>query len=236
MKRSREVDMVLRVSRKRSSDESKKSTRTRERIRAAAFSLFGEVGYEQTTMRAIAARAECALGLIYRYFPRREDLVVALYESVETQVAEAWSTLPPGPLHERIATALQMKVRYAWPHRRAYAAISPVVLDRTSSAGLFSERAGSIRAQVRAALRALVEGSSDAPGSADIERIVQVLYLVQLVVMLAATQDPHDDASATLALVDTLATMTRQLGLFLGLAGPMFDQLAAHMAAFEASS
>lgn len=224
------------MTRKRSPEEPKKSDLTRERIRDAAFALFGEVGYEQASMRAIATRAECALGLIYRYFPRREDLVVALYDAVEAQVAEAWTTIAPGPLHTRVASALRIKLEYTWPHRRAYAAISPVVLDRDSGAGLFSARAAPIRERVRASLHALVAGSDDAPNAADTERIVQALYLVQLIVMLAATQDPHDDARATLALIDTLATMTQQLRPFLGLAGPLFDQLARHLQAFEAPS
>lgn len=225
--------MIGDVTRKRSPEEPKKSDLTRERIRDAAFALFGEVGYEQASMRAIATRAECALGLIYRYFPRREDLVVALFDAVEAQVAEVWATIAPGPLHTRVAAALRIKVVHTWPHRKAYAAISPVVLDRESGAGLFSERARPIRERVRASLHALVVGSDDALNAADTERIVQALYLAQLLVMLAATQDPHDDARTTFALIDTLATVTQQLRPFLGLAGPLFDQLAHHMLAFE---
>lgn len=57
-----------------------KGERTREHILDTALRLFSEQGYEQTTMRGIAAAAETSLGLAYRYFTSKEDLVLALYE------------------------------------------------------------------------------------------------------------------------------------------------------------
>lgn len=59
-----------------------------EAILIATRDLLGEVGYERTTVRAIARRAGAGLATIYRRWPTREELVV-----------DAVASLPvlPGP-------------------------------------------------------------------------------------------------------------------------------------------
>jgi len=56
-----------------------KGQQTREAILEAALKMFLERGYEQTTMRAIAERAEVALGNAYYYFHSNEHLIQAFY-------------------------------------------------------------------------------------------------------------------------------------------------------------
>ena len=70
-----------------------KGERTRERILAAALELFAEQGFEGATMRGIAERAECSLGLAYRYFRTKEEMVLALYEWLVQATARLfWSS------------------------------------------------------------------------------------------------------------------------------------------------
>lgn len=56
--------------------------RPKEHVRAgivsAAAALFAEIGYEQTTMAAVAERAHSSIGNVYRYFPSKEDLFAAV--------------------------------------------------------------------------------------------------------------------------------------------------------------
>src|SRR5258708_8914904 len=51
--------------------------RRRRRIIDAAMELAAEGGYEAVQMREVAARAGVALGTLYRYFPSKEQLLVA---------------------------------------------------------------------------------------------------------------------------------------------------------------
>lgn len=51
---------------------------SREAIVVAARQLFAEVGFERTTMRAVAARAKVDPALIYHYFDGKEGLVAAV--------------------------------------------------------------------------------------------------------------------------------------------------------------
>jgi AcrR family transcriptional regulator len=50
----------------------------RERVIRAALELGAEGGYDAVQMRDVAARAQVALGTIYRYFPSKDALLVAV--------------------------------------------------------------------------------------------------------------------------------------------------------------
>jgi AcrR family transcriptional regulator len=56
-----------------------KAQRTRERIFGSAMDLFTSHGYEKTTMRMIADRADVNVALSYYYFPSKEHLVLEFY-------------------------------------------------------------------------------------------------------------------------------------------------------------
>lgn len=56
----------------------KTKAETRERVLAAAATLFQERGYDETTTRDIAAAAEVAAGTIFNYFPTKEALAITL--------------------------------------------------------------------------------------------------------------------------------------------------------------
>jgi TetR/AcrR family transcriptional regulator, cholesterol catabolism regulator len=50
----------------------------RERVIRAALELAAEGGYDVVQMRDVASRAEVALGTIYRYFPSKDALLLAV--------------------------------------------------------------------------------------------------------------------------------------------------------------
>ncbi len=49
----------------------------RERVIAAAVELASDGGYDAVQMRDVAARADVALGTLYRYFPSKDHLLIA---------------------------------------------------------------------------------------------------------------------------------------------------------------
>ncbi|MFJ8545488.1 TetR/AcrR family transcriptional regulator [Streptomyces sp. NPDC093586] len=54
----------------------RKKARTREAIRAAAYGLIREQGYDTITVEQIADRAEVSPSTVFRYFPVKEDIVL----------------------------------------------------------------------------------------------------------------------------------------------------------------
>lgn len=80
-----------------------RSTDTRERIRAAAWELFTTVGYDETTTQAIAKRAGIATGTVFVHASDKADLLfLVMHERLATVVEERMSTVPDGPLLDRL--------------------------------------------------------------------------------------------------------------------------------------
>jgi AcrR family transcriptional regulator len=83
----------------------RKKTETRDRIRASALRLFGEQGYDATTVEQIAAGAGVSHMTFFRYFPAKEDVVLS--DSYDPLIAEALAGTPASwPVIRRIRTVL----------------------------------------------------------------------------------------------------------------------------------
>ncbi len=59
----------------------------------AAEALFAEVGFEATTMTAVAERSESSIGALYSYFPDKRSLAMALLEEYAKQIEAHWKPL-----------------------------------------------------------------------------------------------------------------------------------------------
>ncbi len=67
----------------------------RQRILDAAVALAAKGGFEQMQMRAVAERADVALGTLYRYFPSKIHLLVSV---LGQQFEEAYASLVRKPI------------------------------------------------------------------------------------------------------------------------------------------
>src|SRR5437016_13390810 len=56
----------------------------------AAASELSEVGYDATTMKAIAKRAGASIGAVYQYFPNKEAVVSALRTQYANEMEGRW--------------------------------------------------------------------------------------------------------------------------------------------------
>lgn len=67
----------------------------RERVVRAALDLGAEGGYDAVQMRDVATRAEVALGTIYRYFPSKDSLLLAVMVHWLGDLEQRVSRRPP---------------------------------------------------------------------------------------------------------------------------------------------
>lgn len=212
---------------------SKKSDDTRRRIREAAFSLFAERGYSETTMRSIADRAGCALGLIYRYYRQREDLALELFTQSVQQDVQHRIDLAGKHLAEGFAESVHRRIEDLGPHRDTLRALASSALDRESPVSLLGPATAAVRDQVITSFRALIDAAPDAP-SDDEERarIARAMFVGQLMVILAWLQDPSPQARHTHALIDLLGETVRLLVPTLPIAGPLLGRYDRLLNAF----
>jgi AcrR family transcriptional regulator len=194
-----------------------KGERTREHILDTALHLFIEKGYDATTMREIAAAAEISLGLTYRYFTRKEDLVLALYQRTAVEQEEYVQSLPSAPIADRFALAMHGKIAQIAPYRDAFGALFGAALTPNSGVAVLGEQTSGIRERVAHVFYELVRGATDAPRERQARQLATVLYALHLALLLFWLHDRSPDQRATNDLIklarDTLALVRPVLRL-----------------------
>lgn len=66
----------------------RKKQETRRRIFRAAFDLFREKGFQETTVEEIAERADVGKGTVFNHFPRKRSFLSALFEDWVSRITE----------------------------------------------------------------------------------------------------------------------------------------------------
>ena len=218
----------------------KKSEQTREHILETALDRFAEKGYAETTMRDIAGAADCSLGLAYRYFARKEEFILALYERLTNEFEEEVSRLPPAPLAKRFASAMQVHLRRLGAHRKTMGALFAAGLAPDSEVAVLGDNVSGIRSRIWRIFERVVTGASDAPKRGQAEQMTTLLYAAHLLFVLFWLQDRSLNQAKTQELLgfaqEMLGRLRPVLGLppvvkpltkLVGIIGPMFGPVSA---------
>src|SRR5215210_620354 len=80
---------------------------TRRRLYEAAVGLIATRGWQETTLRDVAKEAGVSVGLLYRYFPSKQAVVLALYDELSSEYARQAGEMPPGRWRDRFIFALK---------------------------------------------------------------------------------------------------------------------------------
>ena len=210
------TENVKRARRGRPPGESAKGAAARQRLYAAAVALFAKHGYEAATLRDVAKEAGVSAGLLYRYFPNKRAVVLALYDELSAAYARQAMHLPPGRWRERFLFALQTSVEVLAPHRAALQALIPVLVS-AGDEGLFASGTAFSRLRVQRVFEAAVTGATDPPAPALVQPLGRVLYLVHVMVLLWWLLDRTPRQRATAALVLLFRQMLPSFALTLRL-------------------
>jgi AcrR family transcriptional regulator len=157
----------------------RKKLKTRRAIRAAAFRLFAEQGYDGTTVDQIADAAEVSPSTFFRYFPTKEDLVVT--DDYDPVMEAALRARPAGePLLVAVREAILPALRAVSEAehegmllRMRLVRENPVIRSRSAAemlrtcdllVGIFAERTGrsADSLELRAAVAAILAACGEA--------------------------------------------------------------------------
>jgi AcrR family transcriptional regulator len=172
----------------------------RERLYATAMRLIAARGYDATTLRDIAKEARVSVGLLYRYFPSKQAIVIALYDDLSTDYARQAEAMPPGKWRDRFIFALRTSISVLEPHRTALLALTPVLVGDPEE-GIFAASTAFSRLRVQRVFEAAVTGATDAPREPLAESLGRLLYMVHLSVLLWWLLDKSAHQRATASLV-----------------------------------
>jgi AcrR family transcriptional regulator len=205
-----------------------KGERTREHILDTALELFVSQGYHDTTMRDIATTAECSLGLTYRYFARKEDLVLALYRRQASEFETHAAQLEPAPMADRFVQVMQFRLTQIAPYRALFQSILGAALSPQNDLGVLGSHTDDVRDMGLSVFRMVVNNATDAPDAEMQETLAILLYTTHLCVLLFWFYDrhPHQQPTADLLALarDVLRFVRRTLRL------PMVRNLLTRLA------
>ena len=186
---------------------------TRRRIYDAALELFREKGFEQTTMRDIAAKAGVALGAAYYYFSAKESIVLAFYQEMQENSHDAILEAMAGhkKLKDRLRVVVEKRLELLAPNRKFCDALFRHAPDTADPLSPFSAETRPIRERAIEHLRVALEGG-DVKIPADLKaRLPYLLWLYQMAIILFWIYDRSPRQQRTQALLE------KSLGLLVNL-------------------
>jgi len=194
----------------------KKAAETRSRILASALDLFRRRGFDQTTMREIAAEAGVALGAAYYYFASKEALVMAFYKQASEEMSariEADLVDAKG-LENRLRVILDIKFEYFAPNRLFLGALARHAADPEHPLSPFSAQTAHIRDRDLQFFAAALEGSNITMPKDLAPYLPKLLWLYQMGLILFWISDRSPDQVRTRQLREkSLALLSTALKL-----------------------
>jgi AcrR family transcriptional regulator len=180
-----------------------KSEETRLRILSSALELFHEKGFEATTMRDIATRADVATGAAYYYFDSKDALVLAFYSQATKEMAprigEALSASTD--LRKRLAGLMEVKLKYFKSSRRLLTALAAHG-DPEHPLSPFNERSRDIREQDIAFFDRAISGSRTRVADDLKAALPRLLWMYQMGIILYWIHDRSPAQQKTAALME----------------------------------
>jgi AcrR family transcriptional regulator len=154
--------------------------------------------------------------LLYRYFPSKQAVIVALYDELSADFARRAASIDTGKWRDRFIFALQTSLEVLQPHRVTLRALIPVLIGDPDD-GVFAAGTAFSRQRVQRIFEEAVTASTDAPSPPLAAALGRLLYLVHLAVLLWWLLDKTPKQRATVALVALTQQITPYAALTLRL-------------------
>jgi AcrR family transcriptional regulator len=182
---------------------SAKAEQTRQAIVDAALRLFRSSGYDGTTMRAIAAEADVSLGNAYYYFSSKEHLIQAFYDQIQRQHAVAVAPIlaRETAFVPRMQGLLQTWVTVAAPYHEFAGKFFRNAAEPSSPLSPFSAESRPARDAALGILREVLDGSDLKVAPALRGELPELLWLLQMGLVLFWVHDTSPDQARTGALI-----------------------------------
>lgn len=190
-----------------------KGEQTRRLIVDTAVRLFGEQGYDKTTMRAIAAAAGVSVGNAYYYFPSKGHLVQAFYTTVQDAHADACRQIlaTPGTFVDRLSAAMLTGVETMAPYHGFAGSFFKTAAEPGSPLSPFSADSAPARERSVRMFRSVVDGATTKIDPELRAELPELLWLAQMGVTLYWVHDTSPGQAKTRLLVERSAPLIDRL-------------------------
>lgn len=182
----------------------------RKRILDATIELASQGGFDAVQMRAVAERADVALGTLYRYFPSKIHLLVSALgrEFERGQAAHAGKQAKGATAHERVMNTLGSTTAFMQRDPRLTEALTRAFMFADASVSAEIHHVGMLLTNgLTRAMRGLQEGEEPTEEDIAIARVIGDVWLAALMGWVtgrtpAEEVDKHIDTAVRLLLRD----------------------------------
>jgi len=199
---------------------SHKAEVTERKILDAALEMFRTQGFDETTVRDIAAAAEVATGAAYYYYPSKDAIVLAFYQQscaeMQPRIEDALAKSSKN-LEDRLQALIDVKLEYFGTYRSVLRALLKSGADPANPLSPFAENNKPIREiDVAWFRRILIDCGIRVPK--DLEpHMPEVLWMFQMGVIYFWISDDSRGQQRTTRLLElgskTVATLLKIAGL-----------------------
>lgn len=196
-----------------SGEAGSKGERTRSLILETALEMFGERGYEETTMRAIAEKAGVAPAATYYHFRSKEHLIQAYYERMHEIHAESCAELleKERTLKGRLLGVMGQILEDMTPYHQFAGVLFKTAADPQSPLNPFSSESEPARRASIELFAQVVKGSkTKIPPDLEAE-LPTLLWLYHMGVVLFWIHDDSSGQNRTRRLVEHTAEIVTRL-------------------------
>jgi AcrR family transcriptional regulator len=181
-----------------------------------ALQLFQDVGYERTTMRAIAAAAGVSVGNAYYYFESKDHLVQAFYDrsQVEHEAAARPVLSAGGSFEQRLRGVLVARIDSMRDYQQFAGSFFKTAADPDSPLSPFSSESAPARAAATALYAEALHGSGTKVAPALRDQLPELLWLYSMGIVLFWVHDRSPGVEKTYLLVErTVPIVVRLVAL-----------------------
>jgi AcrR family transcriptional regulator len=190
--------------RKKKAAKTLKGDQTKALILETALKMFQERGYEQTTMRAIAEKANLSLGNAYYYFHSKEYLIQAFYHRTHEQhlTASVPALENEHTLKARLLTVMRLKIDTLEPYHEFAGVLFKTAANPESPLNPFSDESDPVRKESIELFAQVLDGSK-APIPKDLRaELPYLLWVYHMGIILFWIHDPSSKHRRTYRLID----------------------------------
>ena len=189
--------------------KARKAEQTKQRLLDISLKLFMEKGFENTTMREIAASAGLAPGAAYYHFASKESMIFDFYEnSYEAHLPQVDEILAQKKaLKDRLAGVVEAHIRVSEPYKDISKALFKTAIDPDQEISPFSQASKPLRDKNIAIMAAVLEGSTSKTPPRLRAALPELFWLYKMSMILYWLHDCSSDGQKTYQLINRSADL-----------------------------
>lgn len=189
------------------------STSTRDHLIQVALERFNQNGFDQTSMRDLAAAAGLSLGAFYYHFKTKEEVVQVYYDSTFELFSKGATEIfaESKKFDERFIKTLRFRIKTFQENRELLVALSRAAVDPRSDLSPFGKGQQEIREKTISVFSKMIDGSDLVFNKKLAPVLPMLLWMYMMGIIFFWVYDDSVHQKKTFQVVDRLSPLIVRL-------------------------